>query len=303
MAPSGIRVAGLTKTISFPLGDVNVRLTELALRSPWNASACWAGKWNQSYLDPWTSFSIHVLTQALQVFLSVCVLDSVLICVSLFSFRDFKKHRQCIYDIYLFPLPITNVSLKKPLAAQVLLAAAERTWALVHSQDASWTVLNLVWYMPPGDMPPCFLKWHIWARLSLGANASLFPSAMPSQASLQDLVASQFSFKMSRKQVCVFILTRPGPDLDLWPFTLGRVHVVHCHQAQTQVPWGVLSFSGRTQMVLGHQHLETLHTVPPRMVCRLWTAETTSDSSYTCPMNRVFSWAGRFDCWPVPSQR
>ena len=140
----------------------------------------------------------------------------------------------------MFPLPITNVSLKKPLAAQVPLAAAERTWALVHSQDASWTILNLVWYMPPGDMPPCFLKWHIWARLPLGANASLFPSAMPSQASLQDLVASQFSFKMSRKQVCVFVLTQPGPDLDLWPFTLGRVHVVHCHRAQTRVPWGVL---------------------------------------------------------------
>lgn len=27
-------------------------------------------------------------------------------------------------------------------------------------------------------------------------------------------------------------------------------------------------------MVLGHQHLETLHAVPPRIVCRLWTAET-----------------------------
>lgn len=27
-------------------------------------------------------------------------------------------------------------------------------------------------------------------------------------------------------------------------------------------------------MVLGHQHLETLHTVPPRIVCRLRTAET-----------------------------
>ena len=53
-------------------------------------------------------------------------------------------------------------------------------------------------------------------------------------------VASQFSFKMSRKQVCVFVLTQPGPDLDLWPFTLGRVHVVHCHRAQTRVPWGVL---------------------------------------------------------------
>ena len=38
---------------------------------------------------------------------------------------------------FMFPLPITIVSLKKPLAAQVPLAAAERTWALVHSQDAS----------------------------------------------------------------------------------------------------------------------------------------------------------------------
>lgn len=40
--------------------------------------------------------------------------------------------------------------------------------------------------------------------------------------------------------MCVFVLTQPGPDLDLWPFTLGRVHVVHCHRAQTRVPWGVL---------------------------------------------------------------
>lgn len=75
--------------------------------------------------------------------------------------------------------------------------------------------------------------------------------------------------------MCVFILTQPGPDLDLWPFTLGKGSML-C--IVTGLRPGLLGNCSHSQeelrVVLGHQHLETLHTVPPRIVCRLRTAET-----------------------------